>query len=411
MIQRTILLSALLCLMTLAAQAQQPSEFLMQGNDAYQKNNYKLAIELYSSAISGSPSMVQAYYNRALCYMQTKQTDKALKDLTKTIELDPRFKDAYLNRSFIYIVDHRVTEALPDLTAFIKLDSANATAYFNRGQALLEMGKNDSAMADFNKALKLDTTMMSAYLARGVMYARQGKNDLAERDLRKATTLNPAEPLGWLNYGQALLSNGKADSAGAAWRTFLTMERGTDRARQVDTILHNMSLDSEGVINKTFQDTGKLVSISLPPRWHANTQDDGKVFNFFVSLEKLETPQDNYSSGVAVHMVRNAPASYDIKEKSEKGILSYWKNFLDEACKDYNIYTINSTTPIKIGTWHGEIRDITSRIKAEYYSAHKLEAIVVRKNDVLWITAECPVQLWPAFRDRFRKAIETMRLP
>ncbi len=411
MMIRAFLLSALFCTGALCAVAQQPTEFLTQGNDAYQKNEYKKAIELYTSAISGSPSLTQAYYNRGLAYMQTKQSANALRDFSKVIELDPTFKDAYLNRSFINIVEHRVKEAIPDLSAYLKIDGLNATAWFNRGQAYQELGKTDSAMADFTKALSIDTTLMSAYLARGVIYAREGKTDLALKDLQKATKLNPEEPLGWLNLGQAYLSSGNGDSAGAAWRRFVTMERGTDRSKQVDTMLIEMCQDTRGMVDKAFQDTSKLVTIKLPQHWFANTQDDGKVFNFFVSKEKIEKPTDMYSSGVAVHMLRDVVKNYNLTDKSPKAIVSFWTAFLDDACKEYDVYTVNKTEPIKVGAWTGNIRDITLRIKKEYYTVHKFEAVVANKDNVLWITAECPNELWPAFRDRYRKAIETMRLP
>jgi len=411
MIFRLFLLAAMFGMCVAHANAQQPTELLTQGNDAYQKNDYKKAIELYTGAISGSPALVQAYFNRGLAYMQTKQSDKALNDFTKVIELDPKFKDAYLNRSFINIVDHRVKDAIPDLTAYLAIDRLNATAWFNRGQAYQELGKTDSAMADFTTAISIDTTLMSAYLARGVNYAREGKSELALKDLQKATQLNPQEPLGWLNLGQAYLSAGNGDSAGAAWRTFLTMEKGTERAKQVDTMLIEMCQDTRGMVDKAFQDSSKLVSMKLPQHWFANTQDDGKVFNFFISKEKIDKPQDMYTSGVAVHMLRDITKNYNLKDNSPSAIVGFWTAFLDDACKEYDVYTVNKTEPIKIGAWTGNIRDITMRIKKEYYTVHKLEAVVANKDRVLWVIAECPNELWPAFRDRFRKAIETMRLP
>ncbi len=411
MMIRAFLLSAFLCATSITAMAQQPTEFLTQGNDAYQKNEYKKAIELYTSAISGSPSLTQAYYNRGLAYMQSKQSANALRDFSKVIELDPRFKDAYLNRSFINIVEHRVTDAVPDLTAYLKIDGLNATAWFNRGQAYQEMGKNDSAMADFTKAISIDTTLMSAYLARGVNYAREGKTDLAIKDLERATRLNPEEPLGWLNLGQAYFSAGHGDSAGTAWRKFITMEKGTARSKQVDTMLIEMCQDTRGVVDKAFQDTSKLVSIKLPQHWFTNTQDDGKVFNFFVSKERIDKPQDMYTSGVAIHMLRDVAKNYNLKDPTPTSIVTFWTAFLDDASKEYDVYTVSKTEPIKVGAWTGSIRDITLRIKKEYYTVHKWEAVVANRDNVLWVTAECPADLWPAFRDRFRKAIETMRLP
>ena len=84
-----------------------------------------------------------------------QQTDKAITDFNKGIELNPQF----------------------------------AEAYFGRGLAYTYNGKYDSAIADLTKAIELNPQLTAAYLYRGIIYAEKKLKDLAIKDLKKAADL------------------------------------------------------------------------------------------------------------------------------------------------------------------------------------------------------------------------------
>ena len=55
---------------------------------------YDVAIEHYTNAINLEPKYVDAYYNRALCYEQRDELQKAEADLRKALKLNPQYTNA-----------------------------------------------------------------------------------------------------------------------------------------------------------------------------------------------------------------------------------------------------------------------------------------------------------------------------
>ena len=55
---------------------------------------YDVAIEHYTNAIRVEPKYIDAYYNRALCYEQLDQPQKAVADLKIALKLNPQYTEA-----------------------------------------------------------------------------------------------------------------------------------------------------------------------------------------------------------------------------------------------------------------------------------------------------------------------------
>ena len=65
------------------------------GNELAQAGSYERAIEYLSLAISLNSSDYRLYYNRALCYLETNELDKAFKDISRTIRSNPLWSKGY----------------------------------------------------------------------------------------------------------------------------------------------------------------------------------------------------------------------------------------------------------------------------------------------------------------------------
>ena len=61
-----------------------------------------VALQAVNELVQNYPDKALAYLSRALIYTNTQQTDQAIADYTKTVELDPQNTDAYYNRAFLY---------------------------------------------------------------------------------------------------------------------------------------------------------------------------------------------------------------------------------------------------------------------------------------------------------------------
>lgn len=150
----TVTLFTLLFL-TLSANAQ---VFYTQGVKAYNNEDYKDAIELFTKSINSDKErgFIGLSYNyRGKSYQTLNKNNKAIDDYHKAIELNPNNATAYFHRGQLrdsYVNDKK--GALVDFTMAIKLDARYEEAYFSRASLKFEMGDFKGALVDYNTILK-----------------------------------------------------------------------------------------------------------------------------------------------------------------------------------------------------------------------------------------------------------------
>jgi tetratricopeptide (TPR) repeat protein len=116
---------------------------------------------------------------RADCYRKTGETDKALSDLTKYLEIYPE----------------------------------NSAALSLAGKVEAKSGDNLKALEYFSKNLKLHPNDPECYIDRADSYFVSKTWDLAINDYSMSLDLKPANSDVWLNKGIALLNSGKVEDA------------------------------------------------------------------------------------------------------------------------------------------------------------------------------------------------------
>ncbi len=102
------------------------------------------------------------YNTRGSAYGKKKQYDRAIADLTKSIELDPGLAWAHYNRGTVYQMKGLHDLAIADFTQAIQLNPRFTLAYNNRGVAYRKKGKRRRAVADYRKALQIDPSYQFA---------------------------------------------------------------------------------------------------------------------------------------------------------------------------------------------------------------------------------------------------------
>src|SRR5262249_44225312 len=80
-----------------------------EGQKAQQRGDHAAAVRYYSNAIMASPSLYQAYYQRATALMALARDKEAEADLRKVIELEPKFARAYRGLGQV-LLDRDATE-------------------------------------------------------------------------------------------------------------------------------------------------------------------------------------------------------------------------------------------------------------------------------------------------------------
>ena len=171
------------------------------------------AIADFDKAIELRPDYAEAYYNRGLAYRDNSENDRAIADFNKAIELKPDYAEAYYNRGSAYRDERERDLAIADFDKAIELRPDYAEAYYNRGLAYRDNSENDHAIADFDKAIELKSDYAEAYYNRGSAYRDKGESDLAIADFDKAIELKSDYAQAYYNRGLAYQDKGENDHA------------------------------------------------------------------------------------------------------------------------------------------------------------------------------------------------------
>jgi tetratricopeptide (TPR) repeat protein len=162
--------------------------------------NHAGASLTYSQLIDLGIADAKLFLNRAECYRETGEYDKALKDLSgyldlypdnkdalsltgkiesesgdnlkaldyfsKNLKLHPNDADCYVDRANSYFISSTWNYAISDYSMALDIQPANPDVWLNKGIALLNTGKKDDACHDFRKALSLGNKKATSYISK-----------------------------------------------------------------------------------------------------------------------------------------------------------------------------------------------------------------------------------------------------
>jgi tetratricopeptide (TPR) repeat protein len=236
-----------------------------EGKRAEAIKNFTEALRLYSD-------FSQPLINRAICYAEAGELDKAISDLTKAIQINSRRWThlAYSGRGTLFFQQNRFEEALQDFTEAIKRNPKFALAHINRGAVLLrlkrfEEASNDSyrgiqltrqkalaalaynnrayayallgnlpkSLEEVNRAISLDAKSIYAYGTRGHTYYLMGKYAEAMADFQQALALKPDHKFAIAGAALTQQALGNLDEAKRLWRSLIEID---EKYREADAV-------------------------------------------------------------------------------------------------------------------------------------------------------------------------------
>jgi tetratricopeptide (TPR) repeat protein len=171
------------------------------------------AIADLSRVIELDPKSEPAVYRRGAFKLQKGDYDGAISDLSRAIELSPSTADYYSDRGLAKLRKRDNDGAIGDFTNAINLDAKNAVAYRNRALAKNIKHDADGALADLNRAIELDPKNAGAFNGRGAIKKSKRDLDGAIADFTSAIELNDKLAIAYKNRGEA--KQAKGDTAGA----------------------------------------------------------------------------------------------------------------------------------------------------------------------------------------------------
>lgn len=236
----------------LSVNASEPSAFFVSGDIHTALRQYDAALKDYSAAIEhGYQPLSVAYLKRGVVYLEGKNYQSAILDLTRATELDPQLDIAYgaraeaqhhlgrymdalvdINRAMdlgaittaaetLYIARSKTYWGLGDYEnaladanrALAEQSSEVGEAFFSRGNAYSGLERFNEAIKDYSKAIEYDPTYAMAFSNRGASYARLEDFDRALCDLIHAIRLDPKCAIAYRNIGGVLNMKGAKERA------------------------------------------------------------------------------------------------------------------------------------------------------------------------------------------------------
>ena len=74
----------------------------LQGIIDLKQEDYDSSIAKNTLCLAMSPEYFYAYNNRACCYIEKEECEKALNDLNKSLKINPDFYESYMNRGICF---------------------------------------------------------------------------------------------------------------------------------------------------------------------------------------------------------------------------------------------------------------------------------------------------------------------
>ena len=160
-----------------------------RGNTHFFLKEYEKALADINKSLEITESSL-GYYSRAKIYEGKGDSQKAVADYTKAVELNPRFAEAYSNRGLLFQKQGIIDLAHQDFTKAITIDPLDGIYYFNRANIYFLRGQITLAVADYSRAIEIFPRWAEPLRRRADAYRKLRKNTLAEADVRKAKELD-----------------------------------------------------------------------------------------------------------------------------------------------------------------------------------------------------------------------------
>lgn len=148
-----------------------------------QKGDSDGALADYEKAIELKPSLPSALSGRGYFRYQKRDFDRALADFAKAIELKPNYADAYVDRGIVRGLTGDIDGALADMRKGAALNPQSVSDS--------DSGNFSSPFIELNQFITKNPRDARAYEIRGIFRLLQRKETEAAKDFRKSLELEP----------------------------------------------------------------------------------------------------------------------------------------------------------------------------------------------------------------------------
>ncbi|HEY7315412.1 MAG TPA: tetratricopeptide repeat protein [Gemmataceae bacterium] len=151
-----IVLLAAVCIAT-PAHGESAEEYRQQALKALMQKDTDAALKLVTKAIAADPKDARGPLLRGVIHEAMQKHDAAIADFNRCLELDPKLAEAYDHRGSEQFKLGRVKESLADFDKFLELQPKAAPGHWKRGISLYYAARYDDGRKQFEGYEKVDT--------------------------------------------------------------------------------------------------------------------------------------------------------------------------------------------------------------------------------------------------------------
>ncbi|GMT48965.1 MAG: hypothetical protein IEMM0008_0504 [bacterium] len=171
--------------------------FIARGKSHMKLKDYHAAINDFTTAISYDNLSREAYYFRAISFLNLGRHQRSIQDISWIISVLEQIKSKrktiagfYFFRGNVHLRIRQYNLAITDFTHVIRLIPGNPMAYNNRSDTYMKIGDFQKALKDANKTIQLAPKAPIGYVTRGEVYNMLNKYKKAIKDFKRAIKLN-----------------------------------------------------------------------------------------------------------------------------------------------------------------------------------------------------------------------------
>jgi tetratricopeptide (TPR) repeat protein len=175
----------------------------------YRRADYAQALDHLTSALddNGAPDVVsKVLMSRGNVRLALGQTDLAIADYSRALQLNPDLVGAYANRGTAFLMRAEEVRAAADFARVPQ--GARPPIQGNRAAAAAAHGQYQAAQEEAQQVLQTNPEDRPAYLTRGVVRALLGDHPHAREDFSRALQLDPIDATAYYDRGLSYAAQG-----------------------------------------------------------------------------------------------------------------------------------------------------------------------------------------------------------
>ncbi|WJV48092.1 tetratricopeptide repeat protein [Streptomyces flavofungini] len=187
--------------------------YAVRGRELRVGQDLSASVTEYDLALAADPTLVRAYYGRALARVLTGAYDLALTDLNRADELAPDDDYVLALRGRTHRLLGSYDAALADLTRAVDRTPDHAGSWAELGETRNALGQPDEALTALDRALRIDPEFLWARVRRARVRRDRGEHEAAVADLDRCVELAPESAWVACERGDALRIAGRVEDS------------------------------------------------------------------------------------------------------------------------------------------------------------------------------------------------------